>query len=75
MSIVLLLEAGSYLGTFASVSPNTPGSGLTWDTSSLPLDGRLNVLVDTADEDGDGMTNLQEFLAAPTRIIRPAGSC
>jgi hypothetical protein len=38
-----LFNAGTYSGTFASISPATPGAGLAWDLSSLPTNGKLKV--------------------------------
>ena len=40
-----LFNAGTYSGTFASISPATPGAGLAWDLSSLPTNGKLKVTV------------------------------
>lgn len=56
-------DAGSYAGAFASISPATPGAGLTWDVSALTTDGRIKVGSASADDDGDGLTNLEEYLA------------
>jgi fibronectin-binding autotransporter adhesin len=39
-----LFSAASFSGSFSSISPATPGSGLVWDTSSLAVDGQLRVL-------------------------------
>jgi len=39
-----LFNAASYSGSFASLSPSTPGSGLAWDTSQLNVSGKLNVV-------------------------------
>jgi fibronectin-binding autotransporter adhesin len=33
----------AYAGSFASITPATPGAGLTWDTSQLDTTGTLNV--------------------------------
>jgi autotransporter-associated beta strand protein len=40
-----LFSAAGYTGTFAGISPATPGSGLAWDTSTLAVDGKLRVVV------------------------------
>jgi autotransporter-associated beta strand protein len=40
-----LFSATSYSGTFASISPPTPGSGLAWNTSTLAVDGKLRIAV------------------------------
>jgi autotransporter-associated beta strand protein len=39
-----LFNAASYLGSFASLDPATPGPGQTWDTSTLNTDGTLRVI-------------------------------
>lgn len=39
-----IFSAGSYNGTFASISPATPGSGLTWNTSQLNTSGVITVM-------------------------------
>lgn len=36
---------GGYSGAFEAIIPETPGSGLRWDTSSLTVDGTLRVSV------------------------------
>ncbi len=38
-----LFGAASYSGTFASLIPATPGSGLRWSTNGLATDGKLRV--------------------------------
>ena len=38
-----LFSATNYFGTFSSISPATPGSGLTWNTSTLAVDGKLRI--------------------------------
>jgi fibronectin-binding autotransporter adhesin len=38
-----LFNASSYLGSFASITPATPGAGLVWDTSALNSSGTLKV--------------------------------
>jgi hypothetical protein len=38
-----LFSAASYSGAFGSIVPATPGSGLTWDTSQLTVDGTISV--------------------------------
>src|SRR6185295_18729872 len=38
-----LFDATSYGGSFASIVPANPGSGLAWDTSTLTTDGTLRV--------------------------------
>jgi hypothetical protein len=42
-----LFTATTYLGSFNSISPTTPGSGLAWDLSDLP-NGTLKVMVGAA---------------------------
>jgi autotransporter-associated beta strand protein len=42
-----LYDAGSYSGSFLLILPPTPGAGLTWDTSSLVIDGTLKVSAPT----------------------------
>jgi hypothetical protein len=38
-----LYDASSYSGSFLIINPATPGAGLSWDTSSLTVDGTLKV--------------------------------
>jgi hypothetical protein len=38
-----LFDAAHYIGSFAAISPTTPGSGMVWDSSHLPVDGTLRV--------------------------------
>ena len=38
-----LFDAASYIGSFASIVPATPGNGLSWDTSQLSVSGTLVV--------------------------------
>lgn len=40
-----LFNAASYSGSFASITPATPGAGLSWDLSTLAVDGTLRVAV------------------------------
>jgi hypothetical protein len=40
----LIFSAASYAGSFASITPATPGAGLAWDTSQLNTFGVLNVV-------------------------------
>jgi autotransporter-associated beta strand protein len=42
-----LFTAGSYGGTFAAITPATPGAGLAWDTSGL-TNGTLRVVATAA---------------------------
>jgi fibronectin-binding autotransporter adhesin len=39
-----LFKAASYSGSFSSISPTTPGTGLTWNTSNLAVNGTLSVV-------------------------------
>ena len=39
-----LFDAANYAGSFAAISPATPGIGITWDRSYLPVDGTLRVV-------------------------------
>jgi autotransporter-associated beta strand protein len=41
---IKLFNATTYAGGFASIVPATPGTGLTWDTSTLPTSGTLGVV-------------------------------
>jgi autotransporter-associated beta strand protein len=41
---IQLFAATTYSGSFASIVPATPGSGLKWDTSTLTTDGTLRVV-------------------------------
>jgi hypothetical protein len=43
-----LFQAPSYSGSFTSINPATPGSGLTWDTSQLRTSGTIRVVAGTA---------------------------
>ena len=38
-----LFDAAHYSGSFAAISPATPGIGIIWDRSYLPVDGTLRV--------------------------------
>ena len=38
-----LFSAGTYVGTFASITPATPATGLTWNTNTLAIDGTLRI--------------------------------
>ena len=38
-----LFDAAHYAGSFAAISPATPGIGIVWDSSYLPVDGTLRV--------------------------------
>lgn len=39
-----IFSAASYTGSFATITPATPGSGLVWDTSALDSSGVLSVI-------------------------------
>ncbi|MEP6662883.1 MAG: autotransporter-associated beta strand repeat-containing protein [Verrucomicrobiota bacterium] len=39
-----LFYATTYAGSFANISPTTPGNGLAWDTSTLNSDGTLRIV-------------------------------
>ncbi|HZQ47559.1 MAG TPA: hypothetical protein VFC07_11135, partial [Verrucomicrobiae bacterium] len=39
-----LFNAGTYSGSFATITPSSPGAGLLWDTSQLTVSGRLNIV-------------------------------
>jgi hypothetical protein len=43
-----LFGAVSYGGSFASITPSTPGTGLTWDVSQLLVSGTLRVAASSA---------------------------
>jgi RHS repeat-associated protein len=38
-----LFDAASYTGSFAAISPATPGIGIVWDMTYLPVEGTLRV--------------------------------
>jgi hypothetical protein len=38
-----LFSASSYSGVFSSIVPTTPGSGLTWNTNNLTVNGTISV--------------------------------
>ena len=40
-----LFSAGTYSGSFARLSPTIPGTGLLWNTNTLPTDGTLRIAV------------------------------
>lgn len=42
-----LFSASSYLGSFSSITPATPGAGLAWDTSALGTTGTIKVVTTT----------------------------
>src|ERR1035437_2457541 len=42
-----LFSASSYLGSFANITPATPGAGLAWDTSALGTTGTIKVVTTT----------------------------
>ncbi len=39
-----LFQAGTYSGSFTSITPSSPGPGLAWDTSQLAVSGKLKVI-------------------------------
>jgi hypothetical protein len=39
-----LFDASSYSGTFASITPASPGAGLAWNTTDLTLNGTLRIV-------------------------------
>jgi hypothetical protein len=41
----LFSASGGLSGGFTSISPASPGSGLSWDTNSLAVDGTLKISV------------------------------
>jgi len=43
-AIPVFVSTGTYGGNFASVTPSTPGAGLSWDTSTIGSDGTLRVI-------------------------------
>lgn len=43
-AIQLFSASSGYNGNFANIIPATPGSSLTWDASTLNIDGKLRVL-------------------------------
>jgi autotransporter-associated beta strand protein len=47
-TIVKLFDAATYVAGPVAVQPNSPAPGLTWDTSSLAVDGTLRVTTTTA---------------------------
>jgi autotransporter-associated beta strand protein len=40
-----LFSATTYAGSFAAISPATPGAGLAWNTNTLTTDGTLRIAV------------------------------
>ena len=57
-----LFSATTYAGAFASITPATPGAGLTWNTNTLTADGTLRI----AAIGGGPATN-------PTNIVSSVG--
>ena len=43
-AIPIFNSTGTYGGSFTSVTPSTPGTGLSWDTSTIGSDGTLRVI-------------------------------
>ncbi len=43
---LILFDAAQYRGAFEQIIPAAPGLGLSWDASSLPVDGVLRVKAD-----------------------------
>jgi autotransporter-associated beta strand protein len=41
----LFSAGGGYSGAFSALQPASPGSGLSWDTNSLAVDGTLKIVV------------------------------
>ncbi len=41
---IKLFNAGSYTGSFATITPAAPAAGLLWDTNSLATDGTLRIV-------------------------------
>ncbi len=37
-------DSDKYAGSFTTIIPTTPGSGLSWDTSTLNTDGTLRIV-------------------------------
>jgi hypothetical protein len=57
-----LLEFGSSSGGFAEIGISEPAGPLTWATSRLLVDGRLQVISEVpGDADGNGRTDLSDF--------------
>jgi autotransporter-associated beta strand protein len=52
-----LFNASSYLGSFSSINPATPGPGQTWDISALGTSGTLKVVNTSAPNLNFGVTN------------------
>lgn len=44
-SFQLFNASGGFTGSFSAIIPSSPGSGLSWDTNSLAIDGTLKVAV------------------------------
>ncbi|HWY30240.1 MAG TPA: hypothetical protein VNX46_05775, partial [Candidatus Acidoferrum sp.] len=42
-----LFSATNYFGSFSSISPAIPGSGLVWNTNTLSVDGKLRIVTGT----------------------------
>ena len=47
-----LFNASSYSGSFSSITPSTPGAGLSWDQSQLTVSGTLGVISSAPPEIG-----------------------
>lgn len=44
-SFQLFSASGGFTGAFSAIIPSAPGSGMSWDTNSLAVDGTLKVVV------------------------------
>ena len=44
-SFQLFNAGGGFIGSFNAIQPASPGSGLSWDTNSIPVDGTLKIAV------------------------------
>jgi hypothetical protein len=64
-----LFSATNYVGSFSSVSPATPGSGLAWDLSALPTTGTLKITTGSA----PSPTQITNIVQQGTNVIIAGG--
>jgi len=71
-----LFQGASYSGSFAHISPATPGSGLVWDTSQLAVSGVIMVMSSSATTStysyaGYTITARSQFYQYDSMVNRP----
>jgi fibronectin-binding autotransporter adhesin len=80
-----LFKAAGYSGAFSSISPTSPGAGLSWNTSNLGVNGTLSVVSATGPKitsiavsgttltikANNGQANAQYVLMESTNLLTP----